>query len=304
MDQIKKKYIPAIQEALNNNTGKTISYSQYSIWKQCPHRWYNQYVLKLGKQPPNINTCFGTSMHEALQNYISIMYEKNAKIADNFDTIDFFKERLKTNYKNQVVENNNTHFSSPEELTEFYEDGVAILEWVKKHRASYFRLRKMSLVGIEVPILFPLDSEKLLHFKGFIDMVMYDEDSKEYYIYDIKTSTRGWKEEDKKDESKTAQILFYKHFYSQLFNVEEDKIHVIFYVVKRKIWEESEYPQKRVQEFSPTSGKNKMKRTLSDLNTFINDCFAQDEYIHKEYSKQPSNKCKWCPFNNSEHCEK
>ena len=37
------------------------------------------------------------------------------------------------------------------------------------------------------------------------------------YIYDIKTSTRGWNDTEKKDDSKIAQILLYKEYFSKQF---------------------------------------------------------------------------------------
>ena len=38
----------------------------------------------------------------------------------------------------------NQHFSSAEEMREFFEDGVAILNWFKKKRSRYF----LNVVGI------------------------------------------------------------------------------------------------------------------------------------------------------------
>ena len=63
-----------IAPAINHQVHKTISYSQYSIWANCPHQWYNSYVKNLNPYSDTIHTIFGTAMHETLQHYISVMY--------------------------------------------------------------------------------------------------------------------------------------------------------------------------------------------------------------------------------------
>ena len=54
---------------------KTISYSQFALWCQCPYSWKLQYVDKALPWTDNIHTLFGTSMHEVLQEYIRVMYK-------------------------------------------------------------------------------------------------------------------------------------------------------------------------------------------------------------------------------------
>ena len=61
---------------------KRISYSQYSQWDVCPYKWKLNYIDKLGTFTDNIHTLFGTSMHEVLQTYLTIMYNDTIKVAD------------------------------------------------------------------------------------------------------------------------------------------------------------------------------------------------------------------------------
>ena len=61
---------------------KRISYSQYSQWDVCPYKWKLNYIDKLGTFTDNIHTLFGTSMHEVLQTYLTIMYNDTVKVAD------------------------------------------------------------------------------------------------------------------------------------------------------------------------------------------------------------------------------
>ena len=44
---------------------------------------------------------------------------------------------------------------------------------------------------------------------------MYNENTETFTIYDIKTSTRGWGDREKKDEIKQFQILLYKIYFSR-----------------------------------------------------------------------------------------
>jgi hypothetical protein len=129
---------------------------------------------------------------------------------------------------------------------------------------------------------------------------MYNENTDKLYIYDIKTSKRGWKDTEKKDEGKTAQILLYKEYFSKMFDWDIDKIDVEFFIVKRKIWEDSEYSIPRIQRFLPPSGPRKRSSAVESFRTFIEDCFTKDgKPQDKEFLKQIGNHCRWCQFNNN-----
>ena len=60
-----------------------VSYSQYSMWSQCPHRWKLNYIDKLSSFTDNIHTLFGTSMHEVIQFWVKTIYEVSAKSAND-----------------------------------------------------------------------------------------------------------------------------------------------------------------------------------------------------------------------------
>ena len=175
-------------------------------------------------------------MHEAIQHYLKVMYEESAAAADRIDIIEYFRERFREVYKSSVKDNKGEHFSNPQEMSEFFEDGIAILQWFKSKRGQYFTKRNTSLIGIEIPILYKLDNGiKNVYFRGHVDFILYDEANDKYIIYDIKTSTKGWSDYDKKDQTKLNQILLYKKFFSQLTGVSEEKIDVMFFIVKTSV---------------------------------------------------------------------
>ena len=79
---------------------KRISYSQYSQWDSCPYKWKLNYIDKLGEYTDNIHTLFGTSMHEVLQTYLTVMYNDTIKMADALPLDEMLLHRMKKNYVN------------------------------------------------------------------------------------------------------------------------------------------------------------------------------------------------------------
>jgi hypothetical protein len=231
------------------------------------------------------------------------MYNESGAAADKMDLETIFTERFREIYKGEY-EKTKEHFSNPVEMREFFDDGVAILNWIKARRNKLFTIRKVKLLGIELPILTGLNKNVFL--KGYIDFVLYDTELNKVYIYDIKTSTRGWGEREKKDDSKIAQILLYKEYFAKQFGFDVEQIEVEYFIVKRKIWE-AEYPIPRVQSFKPASGKVKRKQIMENFNAFIKDCFDESgKPIVKSYLKNiGESSCKWCPYRDKpELCDK
>lgn len=285
---------------------KTVSYSQYASFKHCPHQWALNYIKKKYDFKPSIHTVFGTALHETLQLYLKTMYEESGAAADRLDITSFFKDTFIATYQKSLKDVKGVHFSTSEEMKEFYQDGINIIEWFKKKRNTYFSLRNVDLVGIEIPIIYKTgDGIENVFFRGHIDFVLYDRVLDKYTIYDIKTSTRGWTDFEKKDQIKLNQIILYKKFFSELSGVSVDKIDVKFFIVKRKIFESSEYTIPRIQEFVPASGKVKLKQSHEDFIGFIKEVFdSKGKYIDKPYEKRPGKLCEWCSFNNTDLCDK
>lgn len=286
-------------QEINYAFQKSISYSQMSMYWSCPKKWALQYKEGHKTFTSTIHTVFGTAIHETIQNYLSVLYEQTGVAADEINLEEYFEERFRENYSQQYKNNNKIHFSSSEEMREFYEDGIAILEFIKKKRNSYFSKKGYFLAGIEIPIVMSPDKRyNNVLFNGFIDLVLYHEPTNTFTIYDIKTSSRGWTDKEKKDEYKQFQVLFYKSFFSEQFGVPEDNIEVQFLILKRKLWENSDFAQKRIQEFIPAQGKIKLKKAKSAIISFIENTFDIDgTYKNVDHPAQPEkNKCKYCPF--------
>ena len=52
-----------------------------SIFRGCPHRWKLQYKDKIKRFNSSIHTVFGTAIHESIQYYLDVMYEKSGAAA-------------------------------------------------------------------------------------------------------------------------------------------------------------------------------------------------------------------------------
>ncbi len=305
----KKKKIPAIVKQIkqhtlkeiNYATEKAISYSQMSMFLSCPRKWSLQYRDGYYTSEQSIHMTFGTALHEVIQHYITTIYNISGAEADRINLEEYFEERFRETYLKDYKSNKNVHFSDPVEMREFYEDGLAILNFVKKKRSGYFGKQGWFLVGCEVPLLLNPHSEfRTILYKGYLDVVLYHEPTNTFKIIDIKTSRSGWDDKTKKDETKQLQLVLYKKFYSKQFGVPEDNIEIEFFIVKRKIWEESPFPISRIQEYTPASGKIKMGKATNTINSFIEEVFNHDgSYKDKVFEPNPSKwNCMYCPFKN------
>ncbi len=308
------KKLPKIVKEIRNNPPepinfayqKNISYSQMFIFRSCPYRWKLQYKDKIKRFTSSIHTVFGTAIHESMQYYLDYAYEKSFAAADrDIDLKKYFQEKYISEYQLQYKKNDNSHFSDANEMREFFEDGVAILEWFKKKRTRYFSKKGTYLVGCEIPIV--IAPNKMLNsvlYMGYLDVVTYHEATETFKIIDIKTSTGGWNDYAKKSEDKQFQLLLYKQYFSEQYGIPLDKIEIEFFILKRKVLDPddeklmSPYQSYRVQQFSPPSGKIKLGRAKTAVNDFISECFnSSGEIKEKDYPKSPSKwNCNFCPY--------
>ena len=211
---------------------KHISYSSISTYNKCPKLWELQYLRHAVPFRQNIYTCFGSAMHETMQEWLEVLYHDKVKTADEMDLDKLLYNKMVQQYKQGKAINGHQHFSSVEQLNEFWLDGKHILKYLKSKRAGYFSTKTMMLAGIET--------------------------------------------------------LLYQ----------EIKVNVEFFIVKRRVPAEADFAsmQRRVQQFSPTSGPRKTKEVLALMDTFIKDVVGPDgKYLDKEYHcKSPLGKCRNC----------
>jgi len=278
-----------------------ISYSQYSTYAKCPHRWKVTYADKKRKPTHSIATVFGTAMHEVLQEWLTELFNGSVATSDAMDLHGMLKEKMSSEYLKCLEDFNGEHFSNRTEMMEFYNDGIAIIEWVKRRRHEFFSRKEYELIGIEVPIYMPVEEGKNVYMRGYIDLVLKDKATGEYIIYDIKTSRQGWNKWMKADKLKISQVILYKIYFAKQFDIPVEKVKLKYFIVKRKLLEGYMYPQKRATEFTPASGKPSQNKVMKDVQAFVERCFNEDgthntEGVFNPVAGKSNKNCKWCPF--------
>ena len=279
-----------------------VSHSQFVSYSECNLKWKLRYIDKLGTFTGNIHTLFGTAMHTVIQEYLTVMYGTSIVAAEALDLNGMLKTEMMGEFK-LIKEGQETLPCSQDEMVEFYQDGLAILEHFRKHRGKYFMKQNYELVGIELPITIELQEN--VELKSFLDVVIRNKISGKITIIDLKTSTRSWTDYHKKNFYKKAQLLLYKQFYSEKFDVPLDKISVEFLILKRKIAKQSDFPISRLQRFEPANGKVSVNKTMKAFTEF-REAIYDEKGNHKtdrNYNASPGSACKFCEFVKTEHCE-
>ena len=281
---------------------KNVSASQFQMFSACEHKWKLSYIDKKSNYTPSVHTVFGTAMHEVIQNWLTVMYNQSAKAASEINLREELKLTLREVYAKERKKAKEV-FTTADDLNSFFLDGVKILEHLQKKRSQYFSTKGWYLAGIETELVQELRPNVFL--KGFVDVVMYNKNTEKYLIIDIKTSTRGWSDYEKKDDAKVAQILFYKEYFAKQFNVDVDSIDVEFFILRRQINEDLDFVPSRVQQWRPASGRIKRGKAMKSLQEFINKAFTDDGKYNTDnhYPPNPSKSaCRFCDFKNTEYC--
>jgi len=279
-----------------------VSHSQFVSYSECNLKWKLRYIDKLGTFTGNIHTLFGTAMHTVIQEYLTVMYGTSIVAAEALDLNGMLKTEMMGEFK-LIKEGQETLPCSQDEMVEFYQDGLAILEHFRKHRGKYFMKKNYELVGIELPITIELQEN--VELKRFLDVVIRNKISGKITIIDLKTSTRSWTDYHKKNFYKKAQLLLYKQFYSEKFDVPLDKISVEFLILKRKIAKQSDFPISRLQRFEPANGKVSVNKTIKAFTEFREAIYDKsgNHKTDRNYNASPGSACKFCEFVKTEHCE-
>lgn len=291
---------------------KRVSYSQFSLYDKCPRSWYYSYVKKLKERTGSIHLVFGNAIHETVQEFLEVYYDKD-KNTDDFDYISVFNDKMYKfaedpqyfDYKTEEDYRNKVNGKKPYsdlDVENAYNDGCEILKEMlsASNRIKYFP-KTYELVGNEIEINELVS--KHVEFNGYLDIVLREKSTGNILIIDLKGSSApgGWNKYMKVDDNKLNQLRLYKLFYAKKYDVSLNKIDVKFLVLKRKLIENYEFPQARVQVIPPSNGKGVVKEVWNKFKSFVSNSFNEGEYEHdiEKYPKisGPNKKnCKYCPY--------
>jgi hypothetical protein len=279
-----------------------VSYSQYGMYSTCQEQYKLNYIDKLGTSSANIHTIFGSAMHETIQHFLDVMYNVTKKQALQLNLEEMLYKQLVEHFTKENEKMEDGMFPcTKEELGEFFEDGKLILQYFRNKLDKLYSKSGFELLAIEQ--ILNAEVKPGVHFIGFIDILLKDKSTDEVIIIDLKTSTKGWSQYQKNDKIKTSQMLLYKKFYSEKYNVPLDKIKVEYQILKRKIFEGADYPIPRISKFVPANGKPSVNKAWNGFLDFVNEVFDDGgNFIQREYLPTKGKQCDWCEFKQRKLC--
>jgi hypothetical protein len=278
-----------------------VSYSQYGMWTGCQQQFKLSYIDKLGESSANIHTIFGSAMHETIQHFLSVMYGVSKKQALLLDVEGMLKEKLVEHFTTEKAKMTEGTPCTQIELEEFFGDGRQILHYFKTKLDKLYTKSGFELVSIELPL--NAEVRPGVNFVGFIDIVLKEVSSGKIIIIDLKTSTRGWNQYQKADKVKTSQMLLYKKFYSEKYNVPLDKIEVEYQILKRKVSDTTEFTIPRISKFVPANGKPSVNAAWKGFMEFVDSVYDEVGAVKQvDFPTNKSKACDWCEFKSRKIC--
>jgi hypothetical protein len=283
-----------IEKPVNKPTKKkVVSFSQYQKWYKCPNQWKLDYIDNLKKFEHNLTLTFGNAIHEAIQKYVETLYTKGMLKATTLNVKEIF-----LNYMAEEIHKYNIPYTE-EELNEFMLDGYHLLTefMTAAIRLKHFPPDKYEFLGIEDELNMPLEHN--VEYWGYIDLVLKEKATGRIKIFDFKTARMGWNNYQREDDAKTSQLVLYKSLYAKKHNIPLSMIDVEFFILKRKLYEESAFRQSRIQIFNPDAHSGDCNRVMNHFSQFIKECFTPEGKYNENgtYPKVPGkNKtnCKYC----------
>ena len=256
---------------------KHISYSELKTWAECAWRHKLQYIENLNPFKGNEFTTFGTALHAVSEKYL--IEDDDTDPAEYFETQ--FLDELKSLKTNDPALKLN-----PKLITEMRSQGITlapmIIPALKEHFGDY------EIVSVEEKLYEQMEVIDL-KFKGFIDVVIKKGDT--YHVIDWKSCSWGWNRDKKTDRLITYQLTLYKLFFAKKHNINPKNIKTHFGLLKRTA------KQNQIEIFEVSSGAKKTENALNLLQKAIYN-ISNERFIKNKLS------CKYCPFDDTEHCKK
>jgi len=256
-----------------------ISYSTYSLYKNCGHRYYLENVIEAPDFVPSIYAYFGEAMHDSLRKGVEHGLNEEERI-NNFVYV--FKK---------LVMDNLQGYPDFIKLKEFTEQGVEILKIMPTERLS----EKYIFIGAEELIVEQMYEN--YSFVGFIDLILKNKLTGKYVVIDWKTSTLPWDIEQKKsDKTFMSQMMFYKYFYALKKNIPLQDIECKYVVLNRLKGLSDRDGYGAIQNVEIDTNESLMEEVLEDLAKTTRDIFIRKVFTKAKLEKRKES-CKYCPFN-------
>lgn len=304
---MQKKELPVLNEKYILPTGKHhLSYSELSDWLSCSFRHKLKHIDKINLDKPSIHTEFGSTIHDALENFLNTKNSITDEVVEKAKN-QFFElmNKLKQIDEKLYVE---------EEVLEFSESIGPILKQVPDWLETEFP--GWQPVAAEWELFESVEKQKEKFFKGFIDCVIKvpvkqrksvnnhspmrmseltgDKNTEQEFqtvVLDWKTTSWGWAADKKRDFQKQLQLVLYKHFWCKIHNLDLKQVKTGFVLLKRT-------PKKDGSrcEFVPVSvGPKTEEKALEIVQNMLNQ-LQQRRFVKNRSS------CMYCVYSGTKHC--
>ena len=260
-----------------------ISYSEFSSFKNCQHKYYLTYKLKLA-QTESETLFLGNLIHSCLEIIaVNKIYDLKSVFSKAFK--DNLEKKEDEDFKKIVNNNYNNYYN--------------IFCLIDKKLDFHNRFKDYKVVCVEYKLynfLFEYNDIDW-YFKGYIDLIIYDEKNDTYIFIDWKTANKPWDLKKKiLDKDFVAQINLYKYFYSKENNINFNNIKTKYYslVLDGSI----------VQELEVNYSLLELEKLILELQQAIINIEALNKNKLSKMRHNPKKKilCNWCGFNNTKMC--
>lgn len=272
------------EETLENPIPKIknhISFSEYSCFNSCQHKYYLSYVL--GLKGGNSEILFlGNVIHSCIE-IIAVNKEYDSKA--------LFLEAFNKNLERQ--EDFMFHNDMKVKENYFYE----IFLNIEKSLDFHNRYKKFRVIDVEYKLFeFLFNYEMDWYFKGFIDLILYSDEEDCFYFIDWKTSGKPWDLKKKmKDTNFINQINLYKYFYAKANNVPLEKIKTKYVALVYKTGE--------IMELEVNATISEIENVVLDVKqTILNIQSLNKNKLTKMRHGNKKFLCQWCDFYNTKLC--
>lgn len=269
-----------------------ISFSEYSTFIQCPHKWYLTYCLGLSS-PTNEELIFGQCMHKCIEQMLTKSYLRT----EHSWTV-LFKDLLKKELSKVKDDNFLKKFLDQNLSVIYVRKGVELL----KELDFYKRFRDYDVLFIEykldgITILKVKDIE--FKFKGYIDLVLQHKKSKKYLFIDWKTSGKEWDIKKKLEDNNDlfAQLGLYKMFFAKKESISLSQIECSYYNLPRK-------EPKKQNTYSGNMGSTYLKFLFEKFQDVCEEiAYFDPSHLKKAKFMNVKNYCHRCSFNVNRYCD-
>lgn len=272
----------------------SISFSEYSTFQQCPHKWFLNYCLKIGSGSGE-ELIFGSAVHNTIESMLTKPVFK--AMANNINVVEgIFKNEL----KKQIMDVQDLIF-----LKKIQEGWVAPT-FIKQAKGLleelniFKRFEDYEFVDVEIKLDgMPIveTDDVILTYKGFIDLVLRHKETGRYLIVDWKTSRKKWDINAKElDTNFYTQLKLYKHFYALNKGIPLDMIDLAFYNLPREEPRDQKFYYKSFTDTEISDFMSEFSSKCMEIYEFDHFTLNKMRFTHKK------NYCSRCAYNSITLC--